>query len=271
MRRVPHWQGILFAMLAAIGMVSMGCDPIGGGEPDEYELFEDGGGANFSTFTSGGCRYAVPSSGSQLPIITWGNGTGATPSSYTGLLNHWASHRFITVASTSTSTGSGIQMRSCLSAARGLSQASSSQFGASGHSQGGGGTLNAAEDEGAIRATVLVQPDIVFTTNADANDQTAPMLYLGGSSDTLAPPSTNGNTIFSQSDVPTFWAVRDGASHFEPIGSGTNDFTGISTAWFVYRLKPGDALNDEAASLFQGSNCGICNWGVWDVRRKNNP
>lgn len=264
MSQLLNRPALRLAFCAALLIGSVAC------EPDEYDQFESNGGTSFSTFTSSGCRYAVPS-GSGNPVITWGNGTGATPSSYTGLLNLWASHGFITVASTSTSTGSGIQMRQCGNAARGLSSADPNRYGASGHSQGGGGTLNAAEDDPAIDTTVLVQPDIVYTTNADANNQTSPILYLGGSSDFLAPPSTNGNAIYSQADVPLFWAVRDGASHFEPVGSGTNDYSGISTAWFYYQLKPNSSRHADAASLFQGSGCGICEWDSWEVRRKNSP
>lgn len=261
---------VLLALFAGLPLLIVGaaCDT-GSGEPDEYDQFESSGGRSYTVYTVSSCRRAVPNSGSSNPIITWGNGTSGSPSSYSGLLNLWASHGMITTASTSGSTGTGYQMRQCLSDA--MSLTSSNMFGAAGHSQGGGGTLCAAEDDSRIDATALVQPDIIYTSSCDANDQTADMLYLGGSSDTLAPPSTNGSIIWSQSDVPTFYAVRDGASHFEPVSSGTNDFSGITTAWFTYKLMPGSSRWADAASLFQGSNCGICGWSVWDVRQKYNP
>lgn len=50
------------------------------------------------------------SSGFKHPILTWGNGSGTTPSSYAELLTHWASHGFVVVASNATDTGSGQEM-----------------------------------------------------------------------------------------------------------------------------------------------------------------
>ena len=44
------------------------------------------------------------------PIITWGNGTFAIPIIYQGLLDHFASHGFVVIASTSPMTGSGEEM-----------------------------------------------------------------------------------------------------------------------------------------------------------------
>lgn len=259
----------LSALFTALSLMLVGaaCDP--GDEPDEHAQFESNGGQNFTVSTVSGCRRAVPNAGSDNPIVTWGNGTFGTPGVYTGLLNLWASHGLITTASTSSFTGSGNEMRACLNEAESLT--TSDLAGASGHSQGGGGALCAAEDDSDIDTTALVQPDIVFTTNCDAREQTADLLYLCGSSDLLAPCATNGEAIWAQADVPAFWADRSGAGHFEPIGSGTNDYSGITTAWFTYKLKPGSPRWADAASLFQGSDCGYCDWGVWDTRRKNNP
>src|SRR5262245_31819761 len=48
--------------------------------------------------------------GFDHPILTWGNGTNATPSKYTGLLTHLASWGFVVIASNSGSTGLGTQM-----------------------------------------------------------------------------------------------------------------------------------------------------------------
>ena len=41
------------------------------------------------------------------PVITWGNGTGSTPSLYKVLLNHLASHGFVVIASNSTNVAKG--------------------------------------------------------------------------------------------------------------------------------------------------------------------
>ena len=44
--------------------------------------------------------------GVRHPIVTWGNGTNAVPSQYSGLLNQLASWGFVVIASNSTATGS---------------------------------------------------------------------------------------------------------------------------------------------------------------------
>ncbi|MEY4577096.1 MAG: hypothetical protein RL701_1799, partial [Pseudomonadota bacterium] len=41
------------------------------------------------------------------PVITWGNGTGTTPPTYRGLLELFASHGFIVIASNSMNVGQG--------------------------------------------------------------------------------------------------------------------------------------------------------------------
>jgi hypothetical protein len=45
--------------------------------------------------------------GFKSPIVTWGNGTNATPVMYTTLLSHFASYGFTVIASTLVNTGSG--------------------------------------------------------------------------------------------------------------------------------------------------------------------
>ncbi len=52
----------------------------------------------------------VDAAGAKHPIVTWGNGTGATPGQYSVLLGHLASWGFVVVASTSPSTGTGAEM-----------------------------------------------------------------------------------------------------------------------------------------------------------------
>ena len=43
--------------------------------------------------------------GVEHPVILWGNGTGASPSSYSGLLSHLASHGFIVAAANTSNAG----------------------------------------------------------------------------------------------------------------------------------------------------------------------
>src|SRR6266540_1257504 len=48
--------------------------------------------------------------GLRHPVIVWGNGTGATPQIYDGLLRHLASHGFVVAAANTTQSGSGQEM-----------------------------------------------------------------------------------------------------------------------------------------------------------------
>ncbi len=43
----------------------------------------------------------------KSPIVTWGNGTNATPAMYSTLLSHFASYGFTVIATTLANTGSG--------------------------------------------------------------------------------------------------------------------------------------------------------------------
>jgi hypothetical protein len=95
---------------------------------------------------------APAAGGLKRPIVTWGNGTGATPSQYSVLLTHIASWGFVVVASTSPNTGTGSEMlagEDYLVAAN--AQPGSSFYGsldvahvgAVGHSQGADGAVQA--------------------------------------------------------------------------------------------------------------------------------
>ena len=205
------------------------------------------------------------------PVLTWGNGTGASPSTYSGLLNQWASYGIIVVASTSSSTGTGSQMVQGITVAQGSSIGGGNFVCTSGHSQGGSGTVNAARDS-RVDCTLPIQLDNTFTATSDGRDISGkPSLILCGSSDSLAPcggatSTRNGNEIFNQSSGPVALVVRTGANHFEPTGSGVNDFTGISTAWLV-----GQAFgNADARALFFGSSPQILQVSGWTGERFKN-
>lgn len=200
------------------------------------------------------------------PVILWGNGTGGTPSTYGSGLRHWASWGFVVAAANTSNAGSGEEMLDCLDYLQGTSYADQLDFsnvGASGHSQGGGGTIMAARDN-RITATAPVQPYILGLGHETSSQyqQTAPMLLLSGSADTLAGPTLNQAPVYRRVDVPVFWATLEGASHFEPVGD-MGDFRGITTAWWLYQLT-GDA---DAADLFTGP-CEVCDLSDWDVERK---
>lgn len=233
--------------------------------PDPSDEYADSG--PFSTTShSGGfsCTIFRPTSGSGHPVVVWGNGTGATPSTYAEGLHHWASYGFVVAAANTENAGTGEEMLGCLSwVANNISMADPSRAAASGHSQGGGGSLMAGRSS-FIDFTAPIQPYVLglgYEPGA-ASQQNGPMLLLSGSSDGIASESLNQEPVFNNANVPVFWASRDGAGHFEPVGD-FGDFRGISTAWFLANLR-GDS---EAAELFTGA-CTMCDADGWTIRRK---
>jgi hypothetical protein len=139
--------------------------------------------------------------------------------------------------------------------------------GASGHSQGGGGTVMTGRDP-RVTVTAPLQP---YTTagfggfsSASIGQQKGPMFLMSGSSDTIASPTPNQKTVYDGINVPVFWGTLQGADH---IGSATGNISGYrgpATAWFRLHL-----MGDESArSLFYGMSCGLCTNNMWTVQRK---
>jgi hypothetical protein len=192
------------------------------------------------------------------PVIIWGNGTNATPASYQALLSHWASHGFIVAAANTTSAGDGTAMLACLNLMTNNNNSQASRFfqrvdvtrvGASGHSQGGGGTIMAGRDA-RVDTTAPIQPFISFGLGgfrrASISDQqdNSNMLLMSGSADSIAPRGTQQEPVFEGTNVPVVWLTRTGANHFEPVGDG-GDFRELTTAHFRAEL-----MDDAAAAQF---------------------
>ncbi|MBC7978673.1 MAG: alpha/beta hydrolase [Myxococcales bacterium] len=211
------------------------------------------------------------------PVVIWGNGTGASPATYSALLSHLASHGFIVAAANTSNAGNGSQMLSCLSSlvsANGtpgnvfFQRVDTARVGASGHSQGGAGTIMAGRDA-RVRTTAPVQPYLGFIpggglfSSASIGQQRGPMLLISGSSDTIAVPTIHQLPVFNGVNQHVFWATRSGASHFEPVGNA-GDFRSPLTAWFRSELMD-DA---QAAAVFEGP-CTLCSAFGWSIRQRN--
>jgi Chlorophyllase enzyme len=216
-----------------------------------------------------------PGKNLKHPVITWGNGTGATPAAYQAVLRHWATHGFIVTAANSTSTGDAVEMIACLewileqNAASGpyMGRVESGKLGASGHSQGGGGTLMTGRDV-RITATAPLQPYILGGLGgfqrASIAAQQGPMFLMSGSEDTIATPSANQQPVFEETNVPVLWGILQGATHTGTAVGNLGGYRGPSTAWFRLHL-----MGDESArSLFYGASCGLCGDSSWTVQRK---
>lgn len=199
------------------------------------------------------------------PVILWGNGTFLSPSSYNALLTHYASHGFIVAAANTSNAGSGAQMLSGLDNLEDFNSNSSNRFyqrvdldnvGATGHSQGGGGSINAGKDN---------RVDVVFPLQPWSQNQiglqATSIFFAGGSDFIVSANSVHNRYEAVQNRLPAAYAELSGAGHLVPLGNG-GGFRGPSTAWARWLLM-GDA---NAAGEFQGSNCGLCGgiFNPWD-------
>ena len=202
------------------------------------------------------------------PVIIWGNGTGATTSVYDGMLRHWATEGFIVAAANTTQSNSGSEMLAGIDRLTTLNADSTSPFygkvdltriGASGHSQGGAGAINASADP-RVDTTVPMAPGPL----ASSSRLHGPTLFLAGQLDTIVYPSWVYAFYSAATQVPAEYTMLAGATHFTEIGSGGN-FAGISTAWFRFQLM-GD---EQARSKFFGPNCGICSGNTWLSTARN--
>ncbi len=233
--------------------------------------------------TSGGlgfsCTVYRPSTlgqnGVTHPVILWGNGTGSSPSTYAGFLRHLASHGFIVVAADTSNAGNGSEMLSCLGSIISANGSSISPFyrkvdtarvGASGHSQGGAGTIMAGRDA-RVTATAPIQPYLTYIPGggtflySSIGQQRGPMFLVSGSADTIAVPGIHQEPVHDSVNQPVWWATRSGASHFEPVGSA-GSFRGPVTAWFRARF-----MNDASAERVFTNPCTLCTAIGWDVER----
>jgi hypothetical protein len=210
------------------------------------------------------------------PIIVWGNGTFTSPAVYSGVLTHWASHGFIVAAANTSNAGSGAEMTACLDYVIGQNNTSGSAYfrrvdvtkvGASGHSQGGGGTIMIGRDA-RIVVTAPLQP---YTQQgfggfqqSSIGQQKGAMFLMSGSADTVATPTPNQSRVYSGANVPVFWGTLAGATHTGTAVGNIGGYRGPATAWFRYHL-----MGDQSArSLFYGASCGLCTNSSWTVQRK---
>ncbi|SDE00147.1 poly(ethylene terephthalate) hydrolase family protein [Actinokineospora iranica] len=204
------------------------------------------------------------------PVVLWGNGTGATPKAYAGLLRHLASHGFIVAAADTKSAGNGTAMLAGLDYLTSENGKAGSAYagkvdldkvGVTGHSQGGGGAIVAGADP-RIDTTVPIQPG----PQGSIAKLTTPMFILGGQFDFIVVPALLVIPRYtSAGHIPAIYAELRGKGHFEPVGDG-GKFRGPITAWLRYQLM-GD---EQAKGEFFGPKCGNCSSPfLWSDFRRN--
>src|SRR4051794_8144893 len=200
--------------------------------------------------------------GTRAPIVTWGNGSWAKPSQYTGLLNQLASWGFVVVATTDQTTGTGSEMLAALNWMEAQDSTAGSPFAgkldltkeaAVGHSQGAGGTVNATNHSGGRIDTAIpiALPAQIWVGAGDAfavNQLAVPTLFLGGANDVLIASPSTITGYYNAKPGAAAKAVLKGADHNTIQGTG-GGFLGYITAWLRYQLM-GDPT---ARAAFVGS------------------
>ena len=130
-----------------------------------------GGGCSMSRVSGISSTFYVPSGGpGTYNILGWGNGTGGTSSTYSGLLEAVAKDCILVAAANTANSGTGSEVQAAVNDAKSRYASkvgSNPKVCTSGHSQGGGGSFNAANRLGAsvAKCVIGVQPDTVYTTS----------------------------------------------------------------------------------------------------------
>jgi pimeloyl-ACP methyl ester carboxylesterase len=208
--------------------------------------------------------------GFKSPIVTWGNGTNATPDMYSTLLGHFASYGFTVIASTLTNTGSGREIDAAAhylvtqnGTAGSVYQGNLdvNRVAAVGHSQGAGGATRTATNDPALIKTLLTfsLPNTAFIgANPDcptANDcrynpasLTQPVFLTSthGLIDALiASPSTETafyNSVAGHAALGIIQNSDGKAADHSSIqntanGGNPGGELGYATAWLEYQLR----------------------------------
>ena len=271
--RIAGWRRHLAVMVALAALIaSMGAltpQPAGAASAIESQYKVAGTWAvSTATVSDAAGSYVLyyptnlGAGGVHHPIVTWGNGTDATPSNYTGVLQHLASWGFAVVASTSTATGSGVQVLAGANYLVNQNGNSSSIFfgkldttkvAAAGHSQGASGATNATVlSNGLIKSTVtfnLPNPSWVSAEHVtDWTKITKPILFMTGSNDWLISSASGQTGYYNGIAGPAAKASLKGAGHNTIQGTG-GGYLGYATAWLLYTLQG----NTTARGAYVGS------------------
>ena len=221
--------------------------------------------------------YPVNMDYGRHPILIWGNGTRTSSFAYQDLLRHWASYGVVVVAAMTPEAGTGREMTACLEHILNLNggqvlrganpfrgRLNPNRIAAAGHSQGGGGALMLGRDL-RITTTIAIQPYVLGLGHSPlaSRNQSGPILLLSGSEDTMASPDTHQQYVFDEANVPVTWLTLRGASHQAPMYHG-GSYRGPMTAWIRWKLW-GD---EEAARVFEGPNCLLCQEEIWTIQTK---
>lgn len=175
---------------------------------------------------SGSNTFYVPSGGAgRYHLLGWGNGTNGNSRTYEGLLTALASYCIFVAAANTANAGSGDEIVDAINSAKSRYSSklqSNLRVCTSGHSQGGGGSYNAASRANA-NCVISVQADTRFTTQIRRSlPSNTEVVALWSEDDGLA-PRDNGNERNTRNAARSAYASveSENEGHFTPVsGSG---------------------------------------------------
>lgn len=255
--------------IASLGLsLSANVFATGGGDDDDggndggtgfsslFSQAEDNGRCSVRRVSGASSTFYVPTdpsnSNARFNILAWGNGTGGTSSTYRTVLESIASHCILVAAANTANSGTGREVQNAVDDARnryGNILMTNAKVCTSGHSQGGGGSFNAANRLNA-QCVIGVQPDTVYTTSIDdALARTVETICLFSSSDTLAPDTPYNSRNCQRNSSILTEIETSGEDHFT-ITSGRGGDIGT-----LFRMAAKAQLSTDSAvaAKFRGA------------------
>ncbi len=221
-----------------------------------YELASGDGRCTVDRVSGVGSTFYIPRDRSnpnaRFNVLVWGNGTGGTSTTYSTLLTSVASHCIAVAAANTANSGTGADMEDAYNSLRArYGNILGNRVCTAGHSQGGGGSFNAANRIGA-NCVISVQADTRFTTSIYRPLAShVEVIALWSSRDTLAPASGNRGNVQNASTILT-QVETSGEGHFAPtLGRGGNIGTVFRMA-NIAQLSNDPSIAQEFRRAFWG-------------------
>lgn len=192
-------------------------------------------------FGGGTIYYPTSTAEGTFGAVAVSPGFTATQSSIAWIGPRLASFGFVVITIDTLSTldqpaSRGTQLLSALdyltqrSSTTVRSRIDASRLGVSGHSMGGGGTLEAASDRPSLQAGVPLAP---WNSDKSWSEVRTPMLIMGGESDSVAPVSSHSIPFYNSlpSSPDKAYLELNNADHFFPNSSNTT-VAKYMVSWF---------------------------------------
>lgn len=226
------------------------------------------------TLTDGNKKVYYPAAleavNKQYPVVVWANGTGCATDTYDKLLNKIAEGGYIVVADSSVMTADGTAQIDSIDYIIGKNSDSNSVFcgkvdsskiGATGHSQGGRSSVNAAQKDSRIKCIVSIAG---ASSKEEASGLKTPALFLTGTADMVVVSSQWCKPSYDASAGRAVYASLKGGVHTTCM-SNPEKVSGYVVSWFDAYLK-----NDSAAKAKFQNGGALSKDSAWqDFASKN--